>query len=65
MPKNIADRLVKAFETAINDPQFKKFIISRNEDHEYLAPEQFYNYCEKQRKALGPIFEKAGLLKEK
>jgi tripartite-type tricarboxylate transporter receptor subunit TctC len=65
MPKNIADKLIKAFEMAGNDPEYKKFLVSRIMIPSYLSPEGFFSFCEEKRRAYRIILDKAGLLKEK
>ena len=65
MPKDVSDRLVKAFETAITDPEFQKFLTDRYVIPIYLSPDQAIKYLDAQRKDYRIIAEKAGILKEK
>ena len=65
MPKEITDKLVKAFETAANDPEYHKFVIERNVVPFYLPPEKAVRFYDEQRKVVRAIMEKAGILKEK
>ena len=65
LPKEIGDKLVKAFEVAVKDPEYEKFITQRNSFHFYLPPDQIMKYCDERQKAVRVIMRKAGLLKEK
>lgn len=65
LPKEITDKLVKAFEVAVKDPEYEKFISQRNSFPFYLPPDQILKYCDDRQKAVRTIMQKAGLLKEK
>jgi tripartite-type tricarboxylate transporter receptor subunit TctC len=65
MPKDITDKLVKAFEIAANDPEFKKFLSQRSIEPIYLTPDQTIDYFTQQRVLFRKIMDKAGILKEK
>ncbi len=65
LPKEVVDRLVKAFEIAANDPEYQKFILDRFTMPLYLPPEKIIPYLDGQRQVLRSIMEKAGILKEK
>ena len=65
MPREIVDRLVKAFEGSANDPEFKKFVIERNAVPFYLPPEKAVQYFDELKTIVRPIMDKAGILKEK
>ncbi len=65
MPKDITERLVKAFEIAANAPEYQKFLISRYDIPHYMGPEQLFNFYEEHEKIYRKIFDKAGILKEK
>ncbi len=65
LPKEITDKLVKAFEVAVKDPEYEKFITQRNSFPFYLPPDQIIKYCVERQKVVRIIMEKAGLLKEK
>ena len=65
MPQPIVDKLVKAFETAANEPEYKKFVIERNAVPFYLPPDQTVSFFNEQRKVVRGIMDKAGLLKAK
>jgi len=65
IPKDITEKLVKTFEIAAQEPDYQKFVLSRSDLPFYMGPERFFNFSEEQRKMYRPIFEKAGLLKEK
>jgi tripartite-type tricarboxylate transporter receptor subunit TctC len=65
MPKDITDKLVKAFEIAANDPEVKKFLTERSIVPFYLPPNQTIDYFTQQRVLFRKIMDKAGILKEK
>lgn len=65
LPKEITDKLVKAFEVAVKDPEYEKFITQRNSFPFYLPPDQIIKYCDERQKVVRIIMQKAGLLKEK
>ena len=63
MPAAITDKLVKAFETAASEPEYKKFVIERNAVPFYQPPGQAVVFFDEQRKVVRSVMEKAGLLK--
>ncbi len=65
MPKDIADKLTKAFEGAANDPEYKRFVIEHNGTPLYLPPEKLFESLAQEEKVYRMIMEKAGILKEK
>jgi tripartite-type tricarboxylate transporter receptor subunit TctC len=65
LPKEITDKLVKAFEGAVKDPEYEKFISQRNSFPFYLSPDQIMKYCEERQKVVQNIMQKAGIKKEK
>ena len=65
IPRNIADKLIKALETAANDPEFHKFVFERNGIPFYLPGDKLIKTLDEQEKLYRRILEKAGLLKKK
>ncbi len=65
MPKEAVDKLVKAFEKAAAEPEYKKFVIERNAVPFYLPPNKAVQFFDEQRKVVRGIMDKAGLIKEK
>ena len=65
MPREVVDRLVKAFESASNEPEYKKFVIERNAVSFYLPPYKAVQFFDEQRKVVRAIMNRAGILKEK
>jgi tripartite-type tricarboxylate transporter receptor subunit TctC len=65
MPKEAVDKLVKAFEVASNEPEFKKFLISRGAFPFYLPPDKAVAFFDDQRKVVQGVMERAGILKSK
>ncbi|OGP94524.1 MAG: hypothetical protein A2157_08395 [Deltaproteobacteria bacterium RBG_16_47_11] len=65
MPKDIAEKLAKAFETAANDPEYVKFVIERNAFSFVTTLDKTVQFLNEQRKVYRSIMEKAGILKEK
>ena len=65
MPKEIADKLAKTFETVMKDPEIQNHFINRNFFPKFLPPEQFIDFCNRERSIYRPVLERAGILKEK
>jgi tripartite-type tricarboxylate transporter receptor subunit TctC len=65
MPKDITDRLTKAFEMAANDPGYQKFLLERFANPFYISPDKITPYLDVKRNIVRDIMEKAGILKEK
>lgn len=65
MPKDVIERLAKAFEVAANDPEYHKFLIERSTIPFHLPPDKIIPFCDERRKVVRNIMEKAGILKEK
>jgi tripartite-type tricarboxylate transporter receptor subunit TctC len=65
MPRDIAEKLAKAFETAANDPEYKKLVVERNAFSFITTLEKSVQFLDEQRKVARSIMEKAGILKEK
>jgi tripartite-type tricarboxylate transporter receptor subunit TctC len=63
MPAPIVEKLVKAFETAANEPEYKKFVIERNAVPFYQPPAQAVAFFNEQRKVVRSVMKKAKLLK--
>ena len=49
LPKDIADTLAKAFETAANDPEYVKFLSGLNAVPTYLPPDKVNSYLDERR----------------
>ena len=64
MPKEILDKLSKAFLTAANEPDYQKLVIERNAVPIVLPPDKAKEFFNEQRKVVRSIMEKAGILKE-
>jgi len=65
MPKEIADKLAKAFERAANEPDYKKFVAETNAFSFVTTLGKSVDFLDDQRKVARSIMEKAGILKEK
>jgi tripartite-type tricarboxylate transporter receptor subunit TctC len=65
VPKDIMDKLAKVFETATNDPDYKKFLADRYVTPFYVSPEKMGSYLDGRRRVARQTMEKAGILKEK
>ncbi len=65
MPKEVVDKLVKAFEVASNEPEFSKFLISRGAFPFYLPPDKAVAFFDEQRKVVQGVMDRAGILKSK
>lgn len=65
MPKDVTDRLTKAFEMAANDPEYHKFLLERSASPFYLPPNKVMDYLDDRNKIVREIMDKAGILKEK
>jgi len=65
VPAPIVDKLVKAFEKAANEPEYRKFVIERNAVPFYQNPVQTVKFFDEQRKVVRGVMAKAGILKEK
>ena len=65
LPKDITEILTKAFEKAINEPEYVKYVIERNALHTYMPPDQVVKFMDDRRAVVRRIMDKAGILKEK
>jgi len=65
MPKEAVDKLVKVFEVAANEPEFKKFLISRGAFPFYQPPDKAIAFFDEQRKVVQGVMDRAGILKSK
>lgn len=65
MPKEAVTKLVKAFEVAANEPEFKKFLVSRGAFPNYLPPDKAIAFFDEQRKVVRAVMDRAGILKAK
>ncbi len=65
MPKNIMNKLVNAFEKAVNDHRYQKFCIERNANAWYLSPDKVVQLLDERKTIFEAIMRKAGILKVK
>jgi tripartite-type tricarboxylate transporter receptor subunit TctC len=65
MPKDIVDKLAKAFEIAVTEKEYQQFLSSRFVTPVFIPPDKFFSLCEETRNVYRGVFAKAGLLKEK
>ena len=65
MGKEVTQKLVKAFETAANDPEYKKFLTEKGTFSFYLPPDRAVQFFNERRKVARQVMDKAGILKEK
>jgi tripartite-type tricarboxylate transporter receptor subunit TctC len=65
MPKEIVDKLAKAFEIAANDPEYRQFLQEQYVTPLYVPPEKIVPYMDVRRNVAREIMSKAGILKEK
>jgi tripartite-type tricarboxylate transporter receptor subunit TctC len=64
MPREVMEKLTKAFETAAKDSEYQKFLVERFSTPYYLPPDKITPYLDGKRKVVRDIMSKAGLLKE-
>ncbi len=64
LPAEVREVLLKAFEKAANDPEYKDFLIKNNGIPSYLPPEQTVKWMNDQVAVYREIMGKAGILKE-
>jgi tripartite-type tricarboxylate transporter receptor subunit TctC len=65
MPRDISEKLVKAFEVAAKHPEYQKYLESRSANEFYLPADEIAKFCDGRRKLVRDIMQKAGILKEK
>lgn len=65
LPKDVAEKITKAFEVAANDPEYQKFLIERHAIPGFVTPENVLRNFDEQREVYRTVMEKAGILKEK
>lgn len=65
LPRDAADKLAKAFETAAADPEYQKFVAELNAVPFHLPPQRAVQFLNEQREVYRKIMGKAGILKEK
>ena len=65
LPKEVRDILLKAFEKAANDPEYKDFLVKNNGIPSYATPEETVKWMNSQRDVYREIMRSAGILKEK
>ncbi len=65
LPGEIREILLKAFEKAANDPEYKDFLVKNNGIPSYATPEQTVKWMNSQRDVYREIMRSAGILKEK
>lgn len=64
MPKDVTDRLVKAFEGAATDPEYVKFLNGINAYPFYLAPDKINKFMDERQEVARKIMDRSGLLKK-
>jgi tripartite-type tricarboxylate transporter receptor subunit TctC len=64
MPKDIVDKIAKAIEKGVKEPDYVKFCGERNARWEYIPPDKVVAEFDKRRAVVRVIMEKAGILKE-
>ena len=65
LPKDITDRLVKAIDTAVREPEYQKFLAEKNATPLFLPGEHTIKFYDEQYIIYRSIMEKFGLLKGK
>jgi tripartite-type tricarboxylate transporter receptor subunit TctC len=65
MPKEITEQLLKAFEKAANDAEFKAWVTQNNGIPSYMTSEKTVKWMNDQVAVYREIMGKAGILKEK
>lgn len=65
LPKEIVDKLDRAFDAAVNDPEYQKFANENNYAPLYLPPDKVVRYLDEQREIYRSALREVGLLKEK
>lgn len=64
MPKPLVEKWVKTIKQAVDNPEFKQFLIDRGGRWNYIPPDKMIPEFDKQRDVMRVIMGKAGLLKE-
>ena len=64
LPAEVREVLLKAFEKAANDPEYKDFLVKNNGIPSYMPPEQTVKWMNDQVAVYREIMGKAGILKE-
>lgn len=62
MPKEISERITKAFEIAANDTEYRKFLADRNVIPFVLPPDKTVQFLNEQRSICQKVMEKAGII---
>jgi tripartite-type tricarboxylate transporter receptor subunit TctC len=65
LPKEITEQLLRAFEKAANDAEFKAWVTQNNGIPSYMTPEKTVKWMNDQVAVYREIMGKAGILKEK
>ena len=65
IPKDRIEKLAKVWEVAVNDPEYQKFSIERNNDATFMPSDKLVKHLDEQRKIFRTVMEGAGILKEK
>jgi len=65
LPKEITNKLISAFGTAMKEPEIVNFITFRNTFVDFRPGAQFVEFCQEQRDTFLPLLKEAGALKEK
>ena len=60
LPKDIADKLIRAFAAAAGDSEYQRFVIERNAVPNYLPPAEAVPFLNEQRKVIRSILGNAG-----
>jgi len=63
LPKPILDKLVKAFELGVNDPEYQSFGKDGGYESPYITGKELISYFDGQREIFRSVLGKAGLLK--
>jgi len=65
MPKEVADKLMKAFELATQDADVQAFYEQRFDPLHFMPPEQMIKFCDNEQSINRRVLDKAGMLKQK
>jgi tripartite-type tricarboxylate transporter receptor subunit TctC len=65
IPKEIVQKLTKAFEVGCNDPEVKQFHLERNYFIDFMPPDRTIAFIDKEQAVYRRVLDKAGLLKGK
>lgn len=65
LPKEIIDKLDKAFRPAVNDPEYETLCKEGNYTPLYLSPDKFQTYLDEQNTVFRSVMKEGGILREK